>query len=120
MDFVKIRDSLGISQEENAVLFGTSVTNIREWEKGKIKPCDTALVLYKLVSDKDQCMLDALIFVACQKKYTNLKDVQYIKELISKIVKLNMYKAVLGTVLLKSNSHWKPEEMDVENLKISL
>lgn len=111
MNFASIRKSLGTSQSEIAILFGVPVANIKNWEQGLRGPDCAAITLYKLVVEKDQGVLVSMVTVACQKKYTELKDISALKRLITKIIKNSLQRSHLEVTILKSNPQWTPQEL---------
>lgn len=99
MDFANIRNGLSISQEELAILFGISVSNVRNWEQVRAKPNSAAITLYKLVEAKNQSTLMSLITVACQKKYDELEEIKTLKSLIAKLITSNLCRESLEALL---------------------
>ncbi|WP_216601350.1 helix-turn-helix domain-containing protein [Vreelandella azerica] len=56
----KIRSQLGMSQNEFASAFGTSVSTLRHWERGDRAPRGPALVLLNVVCKELKAVLKAL------------------------------------------------------------
>ena len=111
MQFASIRRSLNLSQEELSILFGVPVGSIKNWEQSLREPDSAAITLYKMVVDKDQDVLVRMATIACQKKYTDLKDIGTLKKMIIKIVKNDLLRSLLEDMILKSNPQWTPQEL---------
>lgn len=47
-DFKRIRQSLGVTQKEFAILMGMSLRSITEWELGNRRPHPSACYLYRV------------------------------------------------------------------------
>lgn len=120
MEFVKIRKSLGLSQIQLAILFGIPVGNIRNWEQSRRGPDASAIALYRVIKSKDQGVLEHMVVLASQEKYSELKEVTALKELIGKIIKNELLRSMLELRLLEVNSHWTPEEMGFRLTRVSL
>lgn len=61
-----------------------------------------------------------MVNVACKKQYTELKDIKALKRLITKVFKNKLLRELLEVTFLKSNAHWKPEELGFRVTKINL
>jgi transcriptional regulator with XRE-family HTH domain len=118
VNFSNIRKDLGVSQAEIAILFGVSAASIRNWEQCIRDPESAAITLYKLVEEQDKDILVSMVSVACQRRYSELKDIQTLKRLITKVIKNKLLRSLFEVILLKSNSHWKPEELGFRVIKI--
>ncbi len=111
MNFASIRNGLNLSQAEISILFGVPAANIKNWEQGLRVPDSAAITLYKLAVEKDQGILVSMITVACQKKYTEQKEISALKRLITKIIKNDLQRSLLEVMILKSNPQWTPQEL---------
>ena len=60
LDVKKIRDQVGMSQNEFASAFGISVSTLRHWERGDRSPQGPALVLLNVVAKEPALVLRAL------------------------------------------------------------
>ena len=59
-DIRKIRESLGLSQSEFALLIGVSVATLQNWEQGRRRPEGPARALLRIVEKHPDVVLDAL------------------------------------------------------------
>src|ERR1700736_1076046 len=60
IDVKKLREGLGMSQPEFALLFGFSLGTLRQWEQGRRYPDGPARVLLTVISHSPQVVKDAL------------------------------------------------------------
>jgi putative transcriptional regulator len=56
LDVKKLRQKIGISQNEFAIAFGVSPGTLRRWENGETSPRGPALVLLNLLQKKPQAI----------------------------------------------------------------
>jgi putative transcriptional regulator len=59
-DVRQIREDLGLSQSEFALLIGVSVATLRNWEQGRRRPEGPARALLRIAATHPEAMLDAL------------------------------------------------------------
>ncbi len=59
-DIEGIRDSLGKSQTEFAMMIGVSVTTLRNWEQGRRIPYGPAQALLRVAAQNPEAVADAL------------------------------------------------------------
>jgi putative transcriptional regulator len=59
-DVKKIRERLGMSQTEFALMIGVSVATLRNWEQGRRVPEGPARALLKVVAKRPEAVVDAL------------------------------------------------------------
>lgn len=59
-DVKKIRERLGMSQTEFALMIGVSVATLRNWEQGRRVPEGPARALLKVVAKRPDAVVDAL------------------------------------------------------------
>ena len=60
LDVKKVREQVGMSQNEFASAFGISVSTLRHWERGDRTPQGPALVLLNVVAKEPESVLRAL------------------------------------------------------------
>ena len=59
-DIRAIRERLGLSQSEFALMIGVSVSTLRNWEQGRRTPEGPARALLKIVEENPEAVLEAL------------------------------------------------------------
>lgn len=59
-DIKALRERLGLSQSEFALMIGVSVGTLRNWEQGRRRPEGPAQALLKVVEKKPEAVLEAL------------------------------------------------------------
>ncbi|MCP4896076.1 MAG: helix-turn-helix domain-containing protein [bacterium] len=59
-DIRAVRESLGMSQREFALMIGVSVRTLQNWEQGRRKPEGPAKALLQVASRNPRAVLDAL------------------------------------------------------------
>lgn len=59
-DIRAIRDSLGKSQSEFALMIGVSVSTLQNWEQGRRSPVGPARALLKVAAEKPEAVAEAL------------------------------------------------------------
>jgi putative transcriptional regulator len=59
-DVKKVRASLGLSQEEFALMIGVSVATLRNWEQGRRRPDGPALALLRVAAKNPRAVAAAL------------------------------------------------------------
>lgn len=59
-DVRAIRDQLGVTQEEFALLFGVSVATLRNWEQGRRVPDGPARALLRVAAVNPRAVVTAL------------------------------------------------------------
>lgn len=59
-DVKAVRDKLGTSQAEFALMIGVSVATLRNWEQGRRTPDGPALALLKVAARNPQAVAEAL------------------------------------------------------------
>jgi putative transcriptional regulator len=59
-DIKKIREKLGKSQPEFALMIGVSVATLRNWEQGRRKPDGPARALLKIAAKNPDAVVEAL------------------------------------------------------------
>jgi putative transcriptional regulator len=59
-DIQKARKSLGLSQDQFALVFGVSASTLRKWEQGQRSPTGAAETLLKIIDREPQAVLRAL------------------------------------------------------------
>jgi putative transcriptional regulator len=59
-DIKSIREKLGMSQSEFAMMIGVSVSTLQNWEQGRRKPEGPARALLKIVSKNPKAVVKAL------------------------------------------------------------
>jgi putative transcriptional regulator len=59
-DIKSIRDKLGMSQSEFAMMIGVSISTLQNWEQGRRKPEGPARALLKIVSKNPKAVVKAL------------------------------------------------------------
>ena len=59
-DVKRIRDTLGKSQTEFAMMIGVSVATLRNWEQGRRTPEGPARALLRVAARNPQAVVDAL------------------------------------------------------------
>jgi putative transcriptional regulator len=59
-DIKAVRDSLGLSQREFALMIGVSVRTLQNWEQGRRNPDGPAKALLQVASRNPRAVLDAL------------------------------------------------------------
>jgi len=59
-DIQKARKSLGLSQDQFAVVFGVSASTLRKWEQGQRSPTGAAETLLKIIDREPQAVIRAL------------------------------------------------------------
>jgi putative transcriptional regulator len=59
-DIRSIRDSLGKSQSEFALMIGVSISTLQNWEQGRRTPDGPARALLKVAAENPQAVADAL------------------------------------------------------------
>ncbi len=60
IDVKKLREGLGMSQPEFALLFGFSLGTLRQWEQGRRYPDGAARVLLTVISHSPKVVREAL------------------------------------------------------------
>lgn len=60
VDVKAVRQQLGKSQAEFAVMFGVSVTTVRDWEQGRRRPAGPAQALLKVTAANPKAVVAAL------------------------------------------------------------
>ncbi len=64
VDVRKIRQQLGLSQDEFAARFGLSVATVREWEQNRRRPEGAARVLLTVIEKEPEAVTRALVAAA--------------------------------------------------------
>ena len=59
-DVRAVRDRLGVSQPEFALMIGVSVSTLRNWEQGRRQPEGPARALLKIASKNPRAVVEAL------------------------------------------------------------
>lgn len=59
-DVRAVREKLGTTQAESALMIGVSVATLRNWEQGKRAPDGPALALLKVAARNPQAVVEAL------------------------------------------------------------
>ena len=59
-DVRRIRNSLGLSQSEFALLIGVSTATLQNWEQGRRQPEGPARALLRIAASHPEIMLEAL------------------------------------------------------------
>ena len=59
-DIQKARKSLGLSQDQFALVFGVSASTLRKWEQGQRSPTGAAETLLKIIDREPQAVVRAL------------------------------------------------------------
>lgn len=59
-DVKSVRDKLGVSQAEFALMIGVSVATLRNWEQGRRTPDGPALALLRVAARNPQAVVEAL------------------------------------------------------------
>ena len=59
-DVRAIRDKLGKSQTEFALMIGVSVATLRNWEQGRRRPDGPAMALLRVASRRPKAVIEAL------------------------------------------------------------
>ena len=59
-DVRSIRQELGLSQSEFALLIGVSVATLQNWEQGRRRPEGPARALLRIAATKPKALLEAL------------------------------------------------------------
>ena len=125
MDFAGIRKSLHLpnqeplTQKEMAILLGTSVGSVRNWEQAaRTSPSGTTITLYRILEKKDKGVLNAFISIAGTKQYEDMEDFQAYRSLITKVIKNKLERALLDMMPIASNSQFTPEQMGFKVTKI--
>ena len=60
VDIRAIRERLGLSQSEFALMIGVSVSTLQNWEQGRRTPEGPARALLKVVEENPEAVLEAL------------------------------------------------------------
>jgi putative transcriptional regulator len=60
VDIRAIRERLGLSQSEFALMIGVSVSTLQNWEQGRRTPEGPARALLKIVEENPEAVLEAL------------------------------------------------------------
>lgn len=60
VDVKAIRERLGLSQSEFALMIGVSVSTLQNWEQGRRTPEGPARALLKVVEEQPEAVLEAL------------------------------------------------------------
>jgi putative transcriptional regulator len=66
IDVRRIRQQLGLSQDEFAARFGLSVATVREWEQDRRKPEGAARVLLTVIEKEPEAVTRALVAAAAE------------------------------------------------------
>jgi len=61
IDAKAIRSKLGLTQEQMALMLGTSVSGYRKWEQGARQPSGAARALLRVMDKEPQAVLRALV-----------------------------------------------------------
>lgn len=59
-DIKAIRDKLGVSQSEFALMIGVSVSTLQNWEQGRRQPDGPARALLKVAAENPEAVAEAL------------------------------------------------------------
>ena len=59
-DIKAIREKLGVSQSEFALMIGVSVSTLQNWEQGRRQPDGPARALLKVAAENPQAVAEAL------------------------------------------------------------
>jgi transcriptional regulator with XRE-family HTH domain len=111
MNYKQIRERIGLTQEEFAVLLGIPLPTIQNWEQGHRKNIDSAAVtLYRLI-EKGNPAIAELVLLACEKKYDNIHDALAVVRLIEKFIKNKSERGLTEVVLFSHNPHFDPEKL---------
>lgn len=119
MKYVNIRKKLDLSQSEIGILFGVPLGSIKNWEQGLRSPDSAADTLYRLVEGNDYDTLSTLVHLASNKQYHDLKDIQTVKRLITKLVMDSTCRSLLELTLMNSNRQFTPVQLGFKVTEIS-
>jgi putative transcriptional regulator len=59
-DIKAIRDKLGVSQSEFALMIGVSISTLQNWEQGRRQPDGPARALLKVAAENPEAVAEAL------------------------------------------------------------
>ena len=116
MNFREIRSKNNFSQLEMAILLNVSVANLRAWEAGKMEPEEPVQVKYQQA--QNSALVFSLFAEACERKYGSLQEVKLVLSLVPRFSSDKLHQAILEMNLIKSNSHFKPQDLGVTVTKV--
>ena len=120
MDFVLVRNKLELSQPEMAVLLGVPASTLKGWEQKRRTPDSAVMTLYRLLVDqKYENVIEAMLIVACEKRYVDISDVRSLLRVVERLVN-KPTAGIMEVAILLKNPQWSPEELGFRVTKVTV